>query len=98
LSSVLPTGFELYQNFPNPFNPSTAISFDLPKEAKVSLVVYNLLGQEIRQLVEAQLTAGHHAVTWDGKDGGGNAVSSGIYLYRLTTADYAAQKKMILIK
>ncbi len=96
--TTLPTGYILYQNFPNPFNPSTEIRFDLPAPAQVRLTVYNLLGAEVATLVQGELPGGHHTVTWDGKDHNGNAVASGIYFYRLKAADYAAQKKMILIK
>jgi len=96
--TTLPTGYTLYQNFPNPFNPATEIRFDLPAPARVRLTVYNLLGAEVATLVQGNLPGGHHTVIWDGKDHSGNAVASGIYFYRLKAADYAAQKKMILIK
>jgi Cohesin domain/FlgD Ig-like domain/Putative Ig domain len=96
--TALPTGYTLYQNFPNPFNPATEIRFDLPAPTPVKLTVYNLLGAEVAVLIDGELPGGHHTVVWDGKDHSGNTVASGIYFYRLKAADYAAQKKMILIK
>jgi len=88
---VLPGGFMLYQNYPNPFNPSTAISF-------VNLTVYNLLGQEVKNLVNRNLPAGRHTIEWDGRDNLGRAVASGIYFYSLTGDTFSAREKMLLLK
>jgi hypothetical protein len=95
---LLPKGFALYQNHPNPFNPATTISFDLPKATAAELTVYNLLGQEVCRLVSGNLPAGTHTVIWDGRDNSGKAVSSGIYLYNLKAADFSAKMKMIFLK
>lgn len=97
-ADLLPERFELNQNRPNPFNPATEISFDLPRASEVSLAVYNVLGQEIRQLVSGVLPAGNHVVIWDGRDAGGVSASSGIYFYRLEAGQYVNTKKMILLK
>jgi len=85
--------YELQQNYPNPFNPTTQISFYLPKAAQVNLTVYNLLGQAVREVVNARLSAGAHAVTVDGAD-----LKSGIYFYTIRTADFSATRRMVLIK
>ncbi len=94
----LPGEFSLSQNYPNPFNPTTVIEYSLPKGSDVELVVFNLLGQRVRTLVDKRQPAGTFAVTWDGRSGSGNSVTSGIYLYRLTAGQHSASRKMLLIK
>ena len=93
-------GFHL-SNFPNPFNPTTTISYQLPENSEVELAIYNLKGQKVKQLVSnsaGQLSAGQHSVVWNGKDDNGKSVSSGIYFYKLKTGNYEQTRKMILIK
>lgn len=96
--SQLPAVFALEQNYPNPFNPSTNISFSLPDAAEVTLEIYNVLGQKIVTLVNANYEAGEHIVEWDGRNAAGSAVSSGIYFYRLTAGTAVTSKKMMLLK
>lgn len=96
--ALLPTEFELSQNMPNPFNPSTQISFALPSAAKVNLTVFNVLGQQVKTLVDEYMTAGYQTVTWDGRDNGGASVASGVYFYRIAADDFAETKKMLLLK
>ncbi len=98
LEILRPRTFELEQNYPNPFNPSTTIEFTLPVSSRVTLTVYNLLGEVVMKLLDDKLPAGRQTVIWDGKDGGGAPVASGIYWYRLEAADYQATRKMILVK
>lgn len=98
VQSVLPTEFALAQNRPNPFNPSTEISFSLPKPAEVTLVIYNLLGENVVTLAEGLRAAGTHAVMWDGRDKNGGAVASGVYFYRLDAGEFSATRKMLLLK
>jgi hypothetical protein len=98
IDGTRPGRFRLYPNYPNPFNPSTTIRFDLPKAGHVRLSIYNLLGQEIRVLADEKRTAGSHEVRWDGKDGRGNAVSAGVYLYRLEAAPDRTTGKLVLMK
>ena len=95
---ILPAAFDLAQNYPNPFNPSTEIRFNLPSQARVTLTVYNLLGRRVSQLVDDLLPAGEHTVSWDGTSDTGDRVASGLYLYRLEAGDFAASKKMVLLK
>lgn len=96
---VVPTEFTLSQNFPNPFNPSTTIRFALPKEAPVTLEIYNILGMKIRTLISGQsMNAAFHTVVWDGKDDAGVGVPSGMYLYRIHADKFQASKKMTLLK
>jgi hypothetical protein len=96
--SFLPTGYELYQNRPNPFNPSTQIAYDIPSGTDVRLSIHNILGQQVRILVDSYETAGHHTVVWDGCDSRGNPVASGVYFYRLAAGGESRSLKMLLLK
>ncbi|OGG48994.1 MAG: hypothetical protein A3F84_14250 [Candidatus Handelsmanbacteria bacterium RIFCSPLOWO2_12_FULL_64_10] len=90
--------YALSQNFPNPFNPATQIGFSLAEEGRIRLVVYNLLGQVVRDLVDDYRTSGSHTVTWDGKDAAGRIVASGIYLYRIEANRFSAVRRMVVVK
>ncbi|MCK4655112.1 MAG: T9SS type A sorting domain-containing protein, partial [Candidatus Cloacimonetes bacterium] len=85
-------------NYPNPFNPETTISFDLPQDSKVKITIYNIKGQKIKTLLAGNLAKGTHSVVWNGKDSNNKAVSSGIYFYKLSTGKEKAMKKMLLLK
>jgi tartrate-resistant acid phosphatase type 5 len=89
---------QLLQNNPNPFNPSTAIKFYIPNASNVTIKIYNILGREIKTLIDEQTAAGYHVVYWNGKNGRGEVVSSGIYLYRLTAGEFSQAKKMNMLK
>jgi len=89
---------KLVGNFPNPFNPNTTIYFEIVQEGNVSLEIFNIRGQKIRQLVNDFREIGHHQAIWNGTDDFGNAVGSGMYFYRMTTDDYSAVKRMMLLK
>ncbi len=93
-----PTVFALIGNYPNPFNPTTTISFSLDRSTPVELVVTNLLGQRVRTLVDRRLTAGHHDVHWDGRDESGSPVATGIYFTTLETISGRKHHKMLLIR
>lgn len=96
---VLPTANELHQNFPNPFNPETTISFDLKSATVVELSIYDMAGQHIRTLAGGQaLSAGSYSYLWDGLDDSGAKVASGVYLYHLTSGEFTSVKKMALLK
>jgi hypothetical protein len=94
----IPVTFALEQNYPNPFNPSTTINFALPKDAGVSLKVYDVLGREVRTLVNDKVNAGYHEVVWDGRNAFGAQVASGMYIYRITAGDFTSSKKMMMLK
>ena len=94
----LPDQYRLDQNMPNPFNPSTAIGYQLPEAGQVRLAIYNLLGQEVRVLVNERRDAGSFSATWDGTDALGRRVASGIYLYRIQAGSFSATKRMLLLK
>jgi hypothetical protein len=93
ISNEIPGQFNLYQNFPNPFNPATNIKYDLPKITNVKLVVYDVMGKEVATLVNEKQEAGTYEVTWDASN-----ISSGLYFYKLITGDYSDAKRIILLK
>lgn len=93
-----PEAFELQQNFPNPFNPTTVIRFRLAETASVNLAVYDLKGRVVTILLEGLLPAGSHAVTWDGRTGRGEAVAAGVYFYRLQAGVRSLTRKLVLLR
>ncbi len=97
-TSGLPTTYSLEQNYPNPFNPATTIAFSVPNRQQVKLMVFNLLGQQVRTLTNEIYDAGRYEVVWDGRDGSGNQVPTGVYFYRFETRDIHLTNKMMLLK
>jgi len=95
---AVPIEFALSQNYPNPFNPTTNISVQLKADGYVTLKVYDLLGREVRTLVNREMAAGSHIVNWDGTADDGKVVPSGVYIYRLTTQNFVSTKKMIVVR
>ena len=95
---ALPKVASLHQNFPNPFNPSTEIRFDIPTARDVQLKIYNQLGQTIRTLQDQRLKAGSYRLQWDGSTDAGHKVSSGVYFYSLEAGDFSRIRKMTLVK
>ena len=95
---VIPGAFALHQNFPNPFNPSTEIRFDLPEAGNVNLAIYNLMGQKIRTLSSDNMTPGYHAIIWDGTNDIGSQVATGMYFYSIQSSEFQATKKMLFLK
>ncbi len=85
-------------NYPNPFNPTTTISFSIKDSSPVSIEIFNLKGQKVKTLVDQPMTAGSHSVVWNGNDNNNQNVSSGVYYYRMTSGKYSATKKMVLMK
>jgi hypothetical protein len=100
-SSPLPKAFSLSQNFPNPFNPSTTIGFDIPEkhgEVWTELIVYNVRGQRVKTLLRESKVPGAYYIQWDGRNDNGQKVASGIYLYRLKAGEFVSTRKMVLVK
>ncbi|MFW5628129.1 MAG: choice-of-anchor J domain-containing protein, partial [Candidatus Cloacimonadaceae bacterium] len=89
---------ELKSNYPNPFNPETTIGFSVKENGPVSVSVYNVKGQLVRNLVNDVRAAGNHSVVWNGKDNNGRDVSSGVYYYKMNAGKYSSTKKMVLMK
>lgn len=98
LSTVSPTQFSLSQNYPNPFNPSCEIRYSLPGDCQVKLVIYNVLGQKVKVLVNEYQNTGSKSVEWDGKDDSGQNITSGVYFYRIQAGEYQKTRKMVLMK
>ncbi|MDO9576773.1 MAG: FlgD immunoglobulin-like domain containing protein [Candidatus Cloacimonadales bacterium] len=96
---TIPVKPELYNNYPNPFNPETTISFSIPEDSKVGITIYNIKGQKVKTLVSEDLEKGIHKVIWDSKDSSGKSVSSGVYFYKLdVNGKTKGLKKMLLLK
>lgn len=93
LTSILPLEYNLEQNFPNPFNPTTTIKYSIPEDGFVELAVYNILGQKVTSLVNQLQTAGNYAIKFNASD-----LPSGVYVYRLSSKNYSTSKKLILSK
>jgi hypothetical protein len=96
--STISNAYGLMQNYPNPFNPETIIEYQVPARGQVELVIYNMLGQKIRTLINENKPAGTYHVLWNGKDDSGNRVATGIYIYQLRGTNALITKKMMLIK
>jgi len=95
---IMPFAFGLQQNYPNPFNPTTTIAFTISDDSIVNLSVYNIKGQRVKTLLNEQMPKGAHTIVWNGKDGLGRDVASGIYFYRLNAGGFVNTKKMLLLK
>ena len=93
ISNEIPGEFRLYQCYPNPFNPGTAIKFDISKTSNVKLVVYDALGRQVEELVNGELKAGTYKAEWNASQ-----FSSGVYFYSLISGDFVQTKKMVLVK
>ena len=90
--------FELKQNYPNPFNPTTTIEYSLPRAGYVKIMIYDVLGKEIKSLFEGYKDVGNYKLVWDGKDNSGNQVASGLYFYQMLAGDFNAVKRLLLQK
>ena len=96
--NVSANNFTLKDNYPNPFNPLTTISYDLPKDSFVSITIYDMLGNVVNNLVNTNQSSGYKSVQWNAKDNLSQPVSAGVYLYSIETKDFRQTKKMILLK
>ena len=94
---IIPINVTL-SNYPNPFNPSTTISFSLPEDNDVELSIYNVKGQKVRTLTNEFLEKGLHSIDWNGKDSNNKSAASGIYFYKISVGKTSAMKKMLLLK
>ena len=95
---ALPNRYTLYQNYPNPFNPVTVLQYDLPELSNVKLTIYDLAGRQVRSLLHETQAPGLKTIIWDARDGMGNKMGAGVYIYQLKTDNFIASKKMILVK
>ncbi len=95
---LLPSTFFLKQNYPNPFNLETTIRYALPEDRKVTLKVYNVLGREIKVLLDEFIHSGFHQVVWDGRDSSGRTVPCGVYFLKFDAGDYSVTKKLLKVR
>ena len=98
MTNLLPNEVSLSANYPNPFNPSTKISFSINKPGIVSVTIFDILGKEVRTLFSGYCQSGLKIISWDGKDFSGKNMGAGMYIYQLETKDVRISKKMVLIK
>ncbi len=98
LEGLIPDEFSLHQNYPNPFNPVTRLRYDLPEADLVSITIYDMLGREVKTLINQTQEAGYRSVIWDATNDYGKPVSAGIYLYQIHAGEYISTKKMVLLK
>ena len=96
--NVLPVSNSLDQNYPKPFNPLTTINYDLPNRSIVNLVIYDIMGREIKQLLNLTQEAGYHSIIWDGQTSLGKNAGAGVYLYMIQANDFRQVRKMLLLK
>jgi len=97
-SEGIPTEFALHENYPNPFNPTTTLRFDLPEISDITLTIYNMLGQKVKTFNMQSTPAGYHSVTWNATNDLGEQVGAGVYLYQLQTNNFVKTRKMVLLK
>jgi len=97
-SESIPTEFALHENYPNPFNPSTTLRFDLPEVSNITLTIFNMLGQKIRTYDMQSAAAGYHTLKWNATNDYGDPVGAGVYLYQLQSKDFVKTRKMVLLK
>jgi hypothetical protein len=95
---ILPGSFNLSQNGPNPFNPTTVINYAVPKASHITIVVYNALGQQVKTLVSRYQAAGYYSVSWNSTNDAGQYCASGMYFYRMNTNEFTSTKKMVMLK
>ena len=95
---LLPEVFSLHQNYPNPFNPVTKLRYDLPENGHVNITIYDMLGREVKTLINQTQDAGYRSIIWDATNDYGKPVSAGIYLYQIQVGEYISTKKMVLLK
>ncbi len=96
--SGMPFQFKLHQNYPNPFNPRTDIQYSIPEMSRVSITVFNVLGERIKTLVNEEKRLGSYFVSWDGTNEQQIPVQSGIYFYTITAGKFKETRKMMLLK
>ena len=94
----IPTKFHLYPAFPNPFNPITTLRYELPENGLVNIIIYDMLGKQVKTLINQTQDAGYRSVIWDATNDYGKPVSAGIYLYQIQAGEYMQTKKMVLLK
>ena len=94
----IPVAYALHQNYPNPFNPVTNLRYDLPEDAMVNITIFDMMGKVVRTMLNEEQSAGFKVLQWNGSNNNGQPVSSGLYIYTITTDNFSKTRKMILMK
>jgi hypothetical protein len=97
-NTTVPHTFDLHQNYPNPFNPITTIQYDIPERVQVQIIIYNMVGHEIKSLLNEYQNPGLNSVKWDATNNHGKTVSAGLYIYKISVGNYQKSRKMVLLK
>ena len=95
---LIPDVYALHQNYPNPFNPVTTLRYDLPEDAMVTIMIYDIMGRRIKTLVNIDQTAGYRSIHWNATNDLGQSVSAGMYIYTIQAGDFRQTRKMVLLK
>ena len=95
---ITPIEFALHQNYPNPFNPETNIQFDVAEKSDVTISIFNIVGQKVAPLVDGSMDPGVYTIKWNGLNGKGSSLPSGMYIYEMKTSNYHSIKKLVLVK
>ena len=95
---VAPEQIMIYQNYPNPFNPTTTLRYDLPEDANVNIIIYDMMGRQVKTLINGLQTPGYKTVQWDATNDKNRPVSAGLYLYTIQAGEFRQTKKMVLLK
>jgi hypothetical protein len=98
LVRLIPDEFSIHQNYPNPFNPVTTLRYDLPENSHVNIAIYDMLGRQVKTLINQTQDAGYKSVQWNATNDVGTPISSGLYLYMVQAGEYISTKKMVLLK
>jgi gamma-glutamylcyclotransferase (GGCT)/AIG2-like uncharacterized protein YtfP len=95
---MIPDVYALHQNYPNPFNPVTTLRYDLPEDATVSIIIYDVMGRKVRSLINTTQSAGFRSIHWNATNDMGEPVSAGMYIYMIQAGNFTKTKKMVLLK
>ncbi len=98
IEDVIPLTYSLYNAYPNPFNPVTTLRYDIPEDGFVHITIYDLVGRQVKALLNSPQTAGHRSIQWNATNNAGQQVPAGVYLYSIETANFRQTKKMVLLK
>ena len=98
LGIAIPDEFAIHQNYPNPFNPVTRLRYDLPEQATENITIYDMLGRQVKTLINEYQDPGYRSIIWDATNDYGKPVSAGMYLYQIHAGEYLQTKKMVLLK
>ena len=98
IDKQLPSIYTLHQNYPNPFNPTTKINYEIPEDALVKVVIFDVMGRNVKTLINEIQSSGYHSILWDATNDMGEDISAGMYIYTIIAGEYRYSKKMVLIK